>query len=153
MEFIRIVADHDSLLIELEPQPLVLEAITAISDRLERRRRQSASMVRAFDTKRLATSTTDLRSFLTGNAAIITMCPAGRSRSTDDYCVISRGNYRPVTVYLNEMPFFGAPLDLYYPHEFELVEYYPSTAMIRLYTTAFLERVAKGKAFLDPTLN
>ncbi len=151
-DFVRIIADHDSMLVELVPQPLVLEAVTAIANRLERRRQRVASMVRAFDTKRLATSTSNLRQFLTSYAAPITNCPAGRSRGTDDNCVIARGDYRPLTVYMNEMPFVGAPLDLYYPHEFELVEYYPGSNMIRLYTTAFLERVAKGKAHISPVL-
>jgi hypothetical protein len=46
----------------------------------------------------------------------------------------------------------GGPLDTYYPQEFELVEYYPSRAMVRVYTRSFLERVAKGKAFISPIL-
>ena len=153
MEFVQVIADHDSMFIGLVPQPLVLEAVTAISNRLERRRNRVASMVRAFDVKRLATSTVDLKQFLTSYAAPITSCPVGRTRGMDDNCVIARGNYRPLRVYLNEMPIFGAPLELYYPGEFELVEYYPASNMIRLYTTAFLERVAKGKAHLDATLN
>jgi hypothetical protein len=153
MEFVQVIADHDSLFVALIPQPLVLEAVTAISNRLERRRNRMPSMVRAFDTKRLATSTVDLKQFLTSYAAPITACPVGRTRGMDDNCVIARGNYRPLRVYLNEMPMFGAPLELYYPGEFELVEYYQASNTIRLYTTAFLERVAKGKAHLDATLN
>jgi hypothetical protein len=153
MEFVQVIADHDTMFVELVPQPLVLEAVTAVSNRLERRRNRVHSMVRAFDTKRLATSTVDLKQFLTSYAAPITACPVGRTRGTDDNCVIARGNYRPLRVYLNEMPMFGAPLELYYPGEFELVEYYHSSNTVRLYTTAFLERVAKGKAHLDATLN
>jgi hypothetical protein len=149
MEYVQIIADHDSMFVALVPQPLVLEAVTAISDRLANRRNRHPSFVRAFDTKRLATANVSLKQFLTANAAPLTTCPAGRSRSIDENCVIARGDYRQLRVYLNELLVVGAPLDLYYPHEFELVEYYPSQTAVRLYTTAFLERVAKGKAFLD----
>lgn len=149
MEFVQIGADQDSMLVRLAPQPLVLEAVIAVSDRLANRRNRNSSFVRAFDTRRLATANVSLKQFLTAHAAPVTTCPAGGSRSIDDNCVIARGDYRQLRVYLNELLVVGAPLDLYYPHEFELVEYYPSQTAVRLYTTAFLERVAKGKAVLD----
>jgi hypothetical protein len=151
MDFVRIVADDDTLLIELVPQPLVLEGITALSNRLERRRNHATTIVRAFDAGRLASASDDLKHFLSSYGGPITTCPIGRNRNTiENDCIIARGEYYPLRVYLNEMPLLGAPLDLYFPGEFELVEYYPSRGVVRLYTTAFLERVAKGKAHIDP---
>ena len=68
-----------------------------------------------------------------------------------DDCAMARGRTVAVTLYVDEAR-FGGPLETYYPQEFELVEYYPSRAMVRVYTRTFLERVAKGKAFISPIL-
>jgi hypothetical protein len=105
-------------------------------------------MVHFFDAARLATSTATVREFLTSFAVPVTTCP----RIADEICVIARGDYRPLRVYINELPYVGAPLDLYYAQEFELVEYYSGSYTVRLYTTSFLERVARGKAFISPIL-
>ena len=151
MDFVRVVADNDSVLVQLEPRPIVLEAVTALANQLARRRDRLPTMVRAFDSKKLATSTTNLHQFLSTHGVHVTSCGGGRTRPIDDNCVVSRGQYRPLRVVLNEMPTVGAPLDLYYPHEFELVEYIAGSNSLRLYTTAFLERVAQGKAQIHAT--
>lgn len=142
----------DTVTIYLVPQPIALEAIMAVSNRLERRRERIPAMVRAFEAKDLALATEDLRQYLRTRGVPLVSCSPATGRESGDDCVLARGRYRPVSLYFNEMKFTGAPLSLYYPLEFELIEYYHGAATIRLYTTDFLERVAKGKAFISDVL-
>ena len=134
----------DTLIVELTPQPVILEAITAIADRLKLRRNRTPMAVRAYDQRTLAAYPGTLRQFIQTRGAHLTSCP-----TIADDCAVVRGKVVPVVMYIDESP-FGGPLDMYYPNEFELVEYYPSRAMVRVYSRWFLERVAKGKAFISP---
>ncbi|HEY0673174.1 MAG TPA: carboxypeptidase regulatory-like domain-containing protein [Longimicrobiales bacterium] len=146
------LAGADTVTIYLVPQPIALEAITAVSNRLERRRERVSSMVHAFEAKDLALATEDLRQYLRTRGVPLVSCSAAPGGESGADCVWVRGRYRTVNLYFNEMKFTGAPLSLYYPLEFELIEYYHGAATIRLYTTDFLERVARGKAFIADVL-
>jgi hypothetical protein len=143
------VTSADTVLIQLTALPIKLEAITAVSNTLARRRERVPALVRAFDAKTLGVASGDLRQFLRSQGVFLVNCPSTAVRSSADDCVWARGRYRALNFYFNEMPFTGPPLSLYYPFEFELVEYYPNSASVRVYTTDFLERVAKGKGFIS----
>ena len=149
---LRVMAD-DTITVELKPDTLVLPALPEILGLLHSRRRRSQMTVRAFDAARLATTTAlDLRQFLNSFAGPITPCTASRDGSADVNCVGSRGRYQRLYVIIDEMPFPGVLLEGYQPYDFEVVEYYTRSHVLRLYTAAFLERVARGKAFISPTL-
>jgi hypothetical protein len=145
------VTGNDSLVVELKPLPINLEAITAIARTLERRRKRVPAMVRAYDAATLAVANEDLRQFLRTHAVpLVAGPPTGiNARPLGDDCVFTRGRYRAITLFFNEMPFTGPPLSIYNPSEFELVEYYPSSATVRVYTAEFIERVARGKGFIS----
>jgi hypothetical protein len=145
------LSQGDTLIIEMQPQPVILEAITALADRLKARRNRTPIAVRAYDLRTLVDYGGNLRQFLQSRGAFFTPCPRGRAGLFAYDCAAVRGQTVPVTMYLDEGRTAG-PLDTFYPQEFELVEYYPSRAMVRVYTRTFLERVAKGKAFISPIL-
>jgi hypothetical protein len=145
------LSEGDTLIVEMQPQPVVLEAVTAIADRLKARRNRTPVAVRAYDLRTLADYAGNLKQFLQSRGAFFAPCPRGRAAFFADDCASVRGRTVPVTLYVDESR-FGGPLDTYYPQEFELVEYYPSHAMVRVYTRTFLERVAKGRAFISPIL-
>jgi hypothetical protein len=135
--------------VKMIPRPIAMEAIVAVVRKLESRRNRHAGAVRAFKTDALATANTDMEAFLRSRGVMLSTCPSTRA-GFGGLCVYSRGRQIPVQFYVDERKTFGDALSTYYTHEFEEVEYYPSLGMVRAYTHWFLERVARGKAWLDP---
>lgn len=136
----------DSLItVELWPDPVVLEGLSAQVDRLKRRRNAIPSTVRIADRGRLATAT-NMENTIRSLGETLVYCGSG------NFCLMRRG--RPVvpTVYIDERPAFGMDeLSSYLPSEFHTVEVIGHT-MIRAYTVGFMERLALGKASLFPVL-
>jgi hypothetical protein len=145
---VRLTAD-DSIEIALAPKPDVLPFVDEIMGQLTSRRRRSQASVQAFQAPQLVGTPTDLRRFLISLAGPITPCP---QYGAAENCVRSNRGYRLVRVFIDDMLFAGAQLERYQPYDFELVEYYTRSAVLRLYTPDFLERVARGKAFISPQL-
>lgn len=145
---IRLAAD-DTIDIALAPKPDVLPHVEEIMGKLASRRRRSQARVEAFEAPRLVGTRRDLRQFLTGFAGPITSCP---QFGAAENCVRANTGYLLMRVFIDEMIFAGAQLERYRPYDFELVEYYTRSAMLRLYTPEFLERVARGKAFIASNL-
>jgi hypothetical protein len=144
-------AEGQLVTIPMKAQPIKLEAIVAVTSLLQRRRERVAGTVRAFDARALGLSMTDLKSFVSARLVPVVMCPRG-SGGSESHCVLARGRYQELTVYLNEMPILGASIDLMAAADFELVEYFAGSVTLRIYTKAFLERAAQGKAFIAQVL-
>jgi hypothetical protein len=142
--------ETEPLTINLVPQPIPLAAITAVFNTLERRRERIAQTVQVFDARQLALATQDLRQFLRTRGVPLVKCPSGGGvRVAGDDCLLIRGQYRPLRVYLDEVNITGMQWDTWFPTEYELIEYYARSATVRLYTAVYLEKVAQGKAILS----
>jgi iron complex outermembrane receptor protein len=144
---IRLTEDFEPLRIELAPDPIVLEGIRVVSDRLRARRNSIPYSVRAWDADDLATSPSfDAFDFVRSRMAM-SPCPRG-SHSTN--CIIRRGRVVSPRVYVDDAPFLGGVDVLLGWNTFDLyaIEVIGSGAQVRVYTKAFAERLARGKARL-----
>jgi hypothetical protein len=132
----------------LIPQPILLEGIVAVASRLESRRRAVPYSVLSYRSEMLATATGSLSDFLQlKNGSLVDCQGAGGITK----CVFSRGKELGITLFVDEnrIPDGGDMLDMYFPDEFAEVEFYPSLGMVRAYTPAFLQLVAKKQARID----
>lgn len=164
---ISTVESGDVLIVNLLPDPIVLEGITATVSRMSRRRAAVPSAVRSFDRTALSRSAApSIAQFLSERAGLrLVPCEgaAGDIVRLDEetrpppiesgwVCDGSRGRPSRLQLYVDEMP---SPhqidwLEIWNPSDFEQAEYYPSLRMVRLYTQAFMERLARGQATLGP---
>lgn len=135
----------------LTPDPIVLEGLQVMNDRLLDRRRSVATSVRAFDAERLRSSGVwDLRDFV--RLQVFTRpCP---NPLMGDICIARRGRAVAPSVYINEARVAGGLEFLigYPPEEIYLVEIYSGGTHIRVYTNWYAERLATGRARLLPVL-
>ena len=136
---------------ELDPQPFVLEGITVHQSRLEQRRKAAPISSRAISRDVLAlssaTNTLDFVARQSGLTVVPCANTASRSVDTDpaDFsCVLSRGRSINARVYIDERRATLDELRAYQTHEFYTMEVYGRTH-IRLYTLAYMDRVAKGR--------
>lgn len=142
----EVVAGGDDVVtVELWPDPVVLEGLSAQVDRLERRRNSIAATVRSADRAQLATAIS-MESVIRGTGEILVYC------GTADLCLMRRGRAVRPRVYIDERPAFGMDeLNAYLPSDFHTIEVI-GHSMIRAYTLGFMERLALGKATLWPVL-
>lgn len=139
------VARDESVRLELWPDPVMLEGLTAQVDRLRARRNAVAATVRVLD-RSLLTSAIDVEGAI--RSAGEALVPCGTFADT---CLWRRGRpVRPI-VYIDERPAFMEELRSYPPESFQLIEVI-GHHMIRAYTVNFMERLALGKASLFPVL-
>jgi len=156
--------ETDALVLQLSPDPIVLEAIEVQVDRLERRRRSVPVSVFAADRDDLLKAPSmDVVDWVEGRFGLVSVYCQGStgaawasSRASamfDDIgneCVLRRGRWVKPTIYLDEMPLLGGleMLRTYQPQDFYTVEVYDRGTHIRLYTAHFMELVAKGRRFI-----
>ncbi len=144
--------------IELTPQPILLDGVTAVVDnittmerRMRSRRRAAAFQTRAFDQERLLRSAaSSVLEFLQWETRHFPVpCPAGAgvfgvgSRMTPNIssrCIIRRGRAISPRVYVDEVPAFGGldELDTYPTAQIYALEVYSQGAEIRAYTYNFM---------------
>ncbi len=137
--------------IRMEPDPIMLESIRVVSDRIKRRRNAAPVSVRAFDADQLAFSAHfDAAQFI-GARLMVVRCP-GNAFGAD--CVWRRGRHVEPQVYIDEIPLIGGFdfLSMYNTNELYLIEVYNSGTQIRVYTKAFAERLAMGKERIWPVI-
>jgi hypothetical protein len=139
------VSAEEGVRLELWPDPVVLEALTAQVDRLRSRRNAIAATVRVLDRSRL-TDAIDVESALRSSGEVLVRCG-----TFSDMCIWRRGRAVQPIVYIDERPAFMGELSTYQPEDFQLIEVIGHT-MIRAYTVSFMERLAMGKATLFPVL-
>lgn len=132
----------------LTPKAISLEGLQVTVNRLARRRRAFPRAVRALSAAEIQMSPAldafDLLERIPGARTV----PCGASE-----CVLRRGRYTPLRVMMDEMPLPGGALSLqgYPSSEIHAVEFVPSCSMVRVYTTRFVERMARIRSafFLD----
>ncbi len=131
--------------LELWPDPIVLEGLTAQVDRLRSRRNAIATTVRVADRGRL-TGAINIEDAIRRTGEMLVPC------GSVDYCLWRRGRVVAPVVYIDERRAFGLDELRAYPVEnFQIIEVI-GHSMIRAYTVGFMERLALGKAFLMPVL-
>lgn len=149
VQIVQVEAGSGLVRVELEPDPVMLEAIEVITNRLERRRRSLAMSVRSYDARELAT-TASFSAFEFVRSRLITVpCP---SRSFATHCVWRRGSAVSPQVVVDEMPYFGG-LDIlmsYDPRDLYLIEVLDAGRQVRIYTNWFAQRLAEGRVRLSP---
>jgi hypothetical protein len=139
------VSEGQRVRLELWPDPVMLEGLTAQVDRLRARRNALAATVRVLDRSRLTTAI-DIEGAIRGAGEALVPCG-----TFSDTCIWRRGRpVRPI-VYIDERPAFMEELRSYPPATFQLIEVI-GHQMIRAYTVDFMERLALGKASLFPVL-
>jgi len=142
----------------IPPRPIMLAALEVTYQRVDARRRASGFSSDAFGVKTLASvPETTLDDFLKTYANVqLIPCPSGIDQATgpagERECMLARGVAMPAKVYLDENPSAGGTsvIESYRTGEVARVEVYRGLSMIRIYTRSFLERVARGKAYIDP---
>jgi hypothetical protein len=148
-EINRSIDDSGSLLrLEVEPQPIILEAISVINNRLERRRRAVATTARAFEGEDLRGANFDAMDFVQTRAGLFpTRCPA---RSFATHCVYRRGSVVEPTVYIDEMRVFGGleTLQTIPMEEVYRVEVFGGR-QVRIYTRRYTEFLARHPKMLQ----
>lgn len=125
--------------IELTPNPVMLEALEVSADRFEARRLSVPYPSRVFRDEQLALSAApNLLRYLRERGSLFpATCGGGNT------CIMIRG--RPVfpRVFVDEVPHSLSVLETYDLHEVSRVEVYRSGTAIHVYTTGFMERAAR----------
>ncbi len=141
---VKVEGGPATVVLRLRPNPVVLEGIQVVSDRLRSRRNSIASSVWAFDRRALQTSgARDALDFVRSRTSLTpTPCLDRMSMAS---CAYVRGRPTPVAVYIDDVPVFGGLefLDSYRPEELYLVEVFSGGRQVRVYTNWFVEWSAK----------
>lgn len=139
--------------LRLLPQPMVLERVTVVEDRLERRRRRVPTTVRTIRSEEILLSGTYDAADLVKRHVHVVPCPA--SFKVDD-CVIRRGGQMVgISLTIDERPAFGGleDLELYDPQDIHLIEVYGRGTAVRAYTNEFMRRLATNPRTLEWMIN
>jgi hypothetical protein len=133
--------------VPLEINPIVMDAVEVVTDRLRDRWRASPVPIRSYSSEQLiATSAGNARDFAHLRAAF-GPCPNGRAD-----CVYWRGQWHAPAICVDDIPYgsdmnilIGLPI-----HELHMIEI--SRRYIRVYTKHFAERLARGQIRLMPIM-
>ena len=156
--------------IELTPQPILLDGVTAVVDnistmerRFRSRRRSAPFQTRAFDQERLlrSASSTALEFLEWETRYYPVPCPAGGGifgagsqlpSSMSSRCIIRRGRVTSPRVFIDEVPAFGGldELESYPTAQIYMLEVFSAGAEIRAYTYNFMQRMARRPMALIP---
>jgi hypothetical protein len=139
------VVDGELLYITLEPDPVMLKGIEVQVDRLSSRRRGVGVSVDAFERRELLNAAAFSAAEFVRTRMMLRPCASGRGS-----CILRRGQLVPPMLYIDERRAFGLEeLDAYPTYDIYLVEAYEGGRMIRIYTTWFMQNLARNKAFLQ----
>ncbi len=161
--------EPEPFVVRMDPDPILLEGLTVLVDRLETRRRRVSVAVRAFDRDQLLLAPPiDVVDWVSGQYGLVTSyCdnsarPAatlvnlrsGALLDEGQECVMRRGRMVRPRVFIDEARAFGGLDELrsYRPQDLYAVEVYDRGTVIYAYTPHFVERVLKGRRFLNPVL-
>ncbi len=161
--------EPEPLLVRLAPDPIQLEGLTVLVDRLERRRKRVTVAVRAFDREDLLRAPpTDVVDWVKGRTGLVTtfcasggrpavtLASLGNGSFMDEgqECVMRRGRWVRPTVYIDEVRSLRGLEELrsFRPQDLYTVEVYDRGTVVYAYTPRFVERVLKGRRFLTPVI-
>lgn len=134
------------------PRPEVLEGITVVADRFESRRRAAATSVRVADRRAILTSAAANAMELIPSRLGLSVIPCSTSQP-DVLCAMVRGRLtRPTVIVDEQAPGRLEHLLTYQPHEIHVVESYYAGELIYVYTTGFVERLARSGRALQPLI-
>lgn len=142
--------DGAPLVVQLSPQPVVLEGLEVMVDRFERRREAAGVAVRVLRPEDFRSQPTDLfRAVRTRAGLGLVGCTPRAGVST--WCIIHRGSYVPPAVWVDDRPSMGLEeLELYRTDEVYAVEVYRAGRAIRVYTRHYMQNVAMSPRAVRP---
>lgn len=128
----------------LEPNPVLLQALTVTANRLERRARASGAALMGFDHDFLLASNEHDATRLVVQMAHVQAVPCGAfSTRGDPDCVLVRGVAQRACVLIDDTPASFGELSMYRPRELYRVEVYKGGEAILAYTARFAEQIAQ----------
>ncbi|HEX2190829.1 MAG TPA: carboxypeptidase-like regulatory domain-containing protein, partial [Longimicrobiaceae bacterium] len=131
-------------------RPEVLEGITVVADRFETRRRAAATAVRVADRRDILASAAANALEVIPSRLDLRVFPCSIS-TPDELCTEVRGRIlRPMVIIDEHAPGKLEHLTTYLPHELHIVESYFGGEVIFVYTTAYVEALAKSRRPLQP---
>ncbi len=153
------VADNVLLVLRLDPDPIVLEAIdvsverSSVTYRIQLRARSMGRSFRALDRERLLLTSASNAMEALQNRYGIRWLPCADDEPGDQNCLLSRGRpLRPV-VFLDDVRLTGGlgVLEHLAPHQLHRVEYFPSPVnQLRVYTPSYVDWLARAGLTLPP---
>jgi carboxypeptidase-like protein len=139
------ITNGELLVVNLEPDPVTLKGVEVQVDRLLSRRKGVSVAVSAFEHSELLRSTAFSAAEFVQSRMLMRPCPSGRG-----LCVLRRGQVFSPVVYIDERRAFGIDeLQAYSTYDIYLVESYDGGRMIRVYTTWFMQNLARNKVSLQ----
>ncbi len=141
----QVIAEGEFLMINLDPDPVLVRGLEVQVDRLASRRRSVGVGVRFFDRD-------DVLTFAASNAAdfvrsrlLVRPCANGRGS-----CLLHRGSLIQPVVYIDERRAFGMEeLEMYPTFDIYMVEAYDGGRMVRVYTNWFVQKLARTNTQLQ----
>ena len=130
------------VLVRLIPDPIVLEGLAVTLDRLEQRRKRIPFAVTVLDREALAFEISDASQIIERRSGFsVFACSA----TYQALCARIRGSVVLLRVFIDDIPRFGGfdELAVYQGRELYSVEVIPLCKMVRLYTTNYMEHLAK----------
>jgi hypothetical protein len=145
---VTVAGDTDAGTFRLEPDPVMLESLTATVDRFESRRKAYAYSTRVLERREILASSAPDAAWLVlsrGGVSRTSCSPGILDFDTSRTCLFMRGRPGRTRIYIDEMPAIGGldQLASYSPHDLYRVEVYGGGAMIRVYTRWYIEHAAK----------
>jgi hypothetical protein len=142
---------EDEFTIRLLPKPEVLEGLVVVGDRFRDRRAASGMSVRVLEGGEVArTSGSDLHAFVQARLGVPLMTCGGED--VEQNCAWLRGDKVSIVVFVDEERATDGLSRLHAipPTDVHSIEMYSGGTMIRVYTTWFMERAARGRVTLMP---
>lgn len=138
------------IVVELEPQPVVLEGLDVMVDRLEARRQAAGVAVRVLRPEDFQSQPVDLFAAIRGRAGMgLIGCTPRGGMST--WCILNRGSYVVPSVWVDDRRAMGIEeLELYRTDDVYAVEIYQAGRAIRVYTRQYMQKVAMNPRAVQP---
>lgn len=138
----RAEAEAPPIRVELEPQPVVLDGLQVMADRMKARRQSTGVAVRLITADDFRASSVDLfRAVRTRAGVPMTPCSPRHRPST--WCAYVRGDLITPAVYIDDRPAWGVEeLTMYRTDEIYAVEVYAAGRAIRVYTRDYVRHMA-----------
>jgi hypothetical protein len=144
-------AGHQTMIVELDPQPIVLEGLRVQVDRLERRRRALGVSARVLERDALlgAPGQNALGALTSRMGIMVVPCRRQGPFSGGRDCVLVRGTTTPPAVFIDERHAMGGLEELtsYLTHEIYRIEAIGGGRHIRVYTNFFMESIASQASY------
>ena len=149
------VAEGDSLFLAVLARPVVLEGLTVTEDRLERRSQAAPYAVRAVGGDQMKIVGSAYSNGADLAVSHFNILPCNRAaRGEERACAIIRGRDRNIHVYIDDVLMRRGMefLEMYPSSQIGRVEWVPGFAMLRVYTTGFMQDLAMGRRTLGPVI-